>query len=140
MKITSLVIVLGCCAIAGCQRHETSGAIDPPSLTQPVAEGDPANLVGTWLRPDGGYVLEIRAATADGKLDAGYFNPNPIHVSQATWRKNEGGGLYVFIELRDTGYPGATYKLNYQKVTDQLTGAYHQPTHGQTFAVEFVRP
>jgi len=122
--------------MAGCKRQEPIAAPVPEVSVDTI---DAARLVGKWLRPDGGYVLEIRAATDDGKLDAAYFNPNPINVSQATWRRNEEQGLAVFVELRDAGYPGATYRLIYQAAEDKLTGAYHQPTHGETFAVEFVR-
>ena len=40
-------------------------------------------LKGRWLRPDGGYVIEIRQVDADGQLDARYFNPSPIRVVAA---------------------------------------------------------
>ena len=40
-------------------------------------------LIGRWLRPDGGYVIDIRKIHADGKMDAGYYNPQPINVSRA---------------------------------------------------------
>ena len=96
------------------------------------------NLVGRWIRPDGGYIIEIRNVDSNGLLQAGYFNPRPIHVSQArlTFVNQE---PQVFIELRDVGYPGATYKLNYHSKQDVLAGLYHQPTAGQSFEVIFVR-
>ena len=77
-------------------------------------------LVGRWVRTDsnGGYTLEIKTASADGKLDAGYFNPNPINVSRAEWQKKE-GSLVVVVELRDVNYPGSTYTLNFSKTNDQ---------------------
>jgi len=95
-------------------------------------------LIGRWVRPDGGYVLDIRAVQAGGNLDAAYFNPNPIHVSRAEWRK-ETGGLSVFIELNDKNYPGATYRLRYYPDSEQLAGEYTQPLVQQTFDVYFVR-
>ena len=95
-------------------------------------------LVGRWVRPDGGYVIDIRNVYADGKLQAAYFNPRPIHVSQAQVTQNE-GEIQILIELRDAGYPGATYTLRYSTKHDVLVGLYHQPAVGQTFEVVFIR-
>jgi hypothetical protein len=95
-------------------------------------------LVGSWLRPDGGYVLEIRSAQPDGRLEAAYLNPRPIHVARAEWRR-EGGRLRVFVELRDVNYPGSTYTLDFSPEPDRLVGAYFQAAQQQTFDVEFVR-
>ena len=95
-------------------------------------------VVGRWLRPDGGYVIEIRHVGAEGKLQAAYFNPQPINVSQArVIQKNN--QTQIFIELRDAGYPGATYALTYHGQQDVLAGVYYQPTAGQSFEVVFVR-
>lgn len=125
--------------VAGCRQR----GVEVPA---PVAPAEPAapnvetsRLVGNWERPDGGYVLKIRAATGDGKLDAGYFNPNPIHVAQATWSRGADQALAVFVELRDVNYPGATYTLRYRPDSDVMTGLYHQPKMGQTFEIEFHR-
>jgi hypothetical protein len=90
------------------------------------------------LRPDGGYVIDIRGVQAGGNLDVAYFNPKSIHVSRAEWRK-EDGVLAVFIELNDTNYPGATYKLRYYPDSEQLAGEYTQPLVHQTFDVYFTR-
>ena len=95
-------------------------------------------LAGRWVRPDGGYVLEIRSAKADGRLDAAYLNPRSIKVSHAEWRR-EDGRLLVFVELRDANYPGSTYNLRYEPAQDRLIGAYYQAVQRQTFDVEFVR-
>src|SRR5262245_5618222 len=70
-------------------------------------------LVGRWQRTDGPYVVEIRHGEANGRLDVAYFNPRPINVSRADWRR-EGEQLRLFIELRDANYPGATYELRYE--------------------------
>jgi len=107
----------------------------PASAPEQVS---PDRLVGRWLRPDGGYVIEIRSVQSDGVLDAGYFNPRPIHVSRAEWRR-DGGRLQVFMELRDVNYPGSTYTLSYAPEQDRLVGTYFQAAHRQTFDVEFVR-
>ena len=95
-------------------------------------------LVGRWLRPDGGYILEIRSATSDGKLDAGYFNPNPIHVAHAEWRSKD-GKLAMLVELRDVNYPGSTYRLLFDAGQDVLEGTYFQAMEQQMFDVSFVR-
>ena len=68
----------------------------------------------------------------------GYFNPNPIHVSQSTWTRVE-DRIGVFIELKDQNYPGATYHLLYDRTLDRLTGEYYQPLHEQTYEVHFER-
>lgn len=95
-------------------------------------------LIGRWLRPDGGYVIEIRSVETDGTLQAAYFNPRPINVSQARAFQKDGKPR-VFIELRDAGYPGATYDLTYNAQQDMLTGVYFQPAVRQSFDVVFVR-
>jgi uncharacterized protein (DUF2147 family) len=96
------------------------------------------SLKGRWLRPDGGYVIDIRDVDASGKMAAGYFNPRPINVSQAE-ASREGDTTKVFIELRDVNYPGATYNLTYDPERDQLRGVYYQPAVRQSFDVFFIR-
>ena len=71
-------------------------------------------------------------------MQAAYLNPKPIHVAKADVSV-EGGTPKVFIELRDTGYPGSTYTLTYDPPRDQLQGAYYQAAMRQTFEVTFVR-
>jgi hypothetical protein len=97
-----------------------------------------AKLTGRWMRPDGGYVLEIRGVMRDGTVDAAYYNPRPINVSDAQLSRRE-KKYYLFIELRDTGYPGATYDLIYDESEDVLIGVYYQPAIDQRFEVVFVR-
>jgi hypothetical protein len=106
-----------------------SAAAVSPELTK---------LVGKWQRPDGGYVVDIRSVDPSGKLDVGYFNPNPINVSRAAaWRDK--GATKVVIELRDVNYPGSTYNLELNPETDQLFGQYFQAALGETFEVVFSR-
>lgn len=97
-----------------------------------------SQLVGRWLRPDGGYILEIRSASPDGKLEVGYFNPKSINVGRAEWVVKD-GKLYVMAELQDVNYPGSIYGLEYQVATDQLVGTYYQAVEKSTFDVQFVR-
>jgi hypothetical protein len=95
-------------------------------------------LKGRWLRPDGGYVLEIQNVKPDGQMEAAYFNPRPIHVAIAKMSQS-GPATKVFVELRDTGYPGSAYNLVYDPESDQLKGIYSQAALHQDFDVYFVR-
>ena len=60
-------------------------------------------LIGRWLRPDGGHVIDIREIHADGKVDAGYYNP--LFLIQ-TFQKQY---LFQFFRsFKPTGQPGRT--------------------------------
>jgi len=108
--------------------------------TKPAAPAapSPAKLVGRWLRPDGGYILQLSAPDANGLLKAEYFNPRPINVSRAEWKHQE-GHLGVFVELRAPNYPGSTYTLAYDPAQDRLVGIYFQAAMQQQFDVVFER-
>jgi hypothetical protein len=116
-------------------------------ISGPVTAGDSKagkdrvnfrHLEGRWVRPDGGYVIELRDIKKDGSVSAAYFNPKPIRVYRAeTMKKN--GKISLFVELRDVNYPGSTYNLIYDSATDRLKGTYFQAVHKQTFKVEFMR-
>ena len=127
--------VLGCSAKP--ETTTSANSSSPPSEQQ-APQPDLNRLVGRWLRPDGGYILEIRSATADGKLDVSYFNPNPIHVARAEWVIND-NILYALVELQDVNYPGSTYGLEYKDGSDHLVGTYYQAVEKSTYDVEFVR-
>jgi hypothetical protein len=109
-----------------------------PAASPPIAEAALGALTGRWLRPDGGYILEIRHVAADGTLDAAYLNPRPIRVARAE-ASRAGSTLKVFVELNAPGYPGSTYTLTYDPKRDQLEGVYFQAALGQSFSVAFVR-
>jgi hypothetical protein len=51
---------------------------------------DLQRLEGRWVRPDGGYILELSEIKKDGSLNAAYFNPRPIKVFSAKWSRKEG--------------------------------------------------
>jgi len=114
--------------------HAGSGEAVKPSSGQT----DLQRLEGRWVRPDGGYVLELAEIKKDGTLKASYFNPKPIKVFSATWSRKE-GKINLFVELRDVNYPGSTYTLQYDPKSDQLKGTYFQAVEKQTFNIEFVR-
>ena len=95
-------------------------------------------LPGRWVRVEGGYVINIKAVSADGRLDAEYANPRilPFYTAAAT---SEGAVLKLFFELRAGGYGGSTYTLIYDAATDRLLGEYNQVVVNQKFNVVFVR-
>jgi len=96
------------------------------------------SIEGKWQRPDGGYILEIKEIGQNGTMKAAYYNPRPINVFQAKWKRTQ-GIMTVFVELRDFNYPGSKYTLQYDPKTDRLRGTYFQAVHGETYAVEFLR-
>ena len=95
-------------------------------------------LIGEWVRPDGGYKIQIRDIKFDGSTDVGYYNPDRINVTEAKvslWK----GLVKLFIKLQDKGYPGSTYTLYYYAEEDVLAGFYYQAEMRQTFEVVFIR-
>jgi len=138
---TVLVVVAGLIlylAKQNGQEEKKEPAISGVSAPAKEAEVDLEKLVGRWLRPDGGYIIEIRSIGANGRLDAGYFNPNPINVSLAE-ASRRADAVRVFVELKDVGYPGSSYTLTYDPQRDLLSGTYFQAALNQTFDVIFVR-
>lgn len=105
----------------------------PPALSQ--------KLLGNWRRTDADYAIEIRLVNPDGVADARYFNPfnqRSINVARATLLE-KGGMAEFFMELRDEGYPGSTYTLQYDEANDQLVGLYFQAAVRENYAVAFQR-
>jgi len=117
----------------------------PPAVAAPDRKASASQakpgfdvLKGKWVRPDGGYVVEVRSVDASGKMDASYANPGRINVSQAK-ASRDGPTVKVFIELRDVNYPGSTYNLTYDPQSDQLKGIYFQAALQERYEVFFVR-
>jgi len=102
------------------------------------AQTDFQRLEGKWVRPDGGYILELRNIKKDGSLAAAYYNPRPIKVFRAEAGRKD-GKITLFVELRDINYPGSTYTLQYDPASDRLKGTYFQAVQRQTFDIEFMR-
>ncbi len=112
---------------------------DKSGARQTGGEDDRVRLLrGRWVRPDGGYILEIRGTDPDGRADVFYFNPRPINVSRAEISR-VGGEIRLLVELRDEGYPGSTYTLLYDPASDVLKGVYHQAALGRSYDIFFVR-
>jgi hypothetical protein len=110
-------------------------AADKP---QAVKKTDVESLPGYWGRTDAGYILELKDLSMDGTLKAAYFNPRPINVSRAEWKRKD-GKINLFIELRYKNYPGSSYSLTYDPGSDRLSGSYYQAVQKETFPVEFIR-
>ena len=109
---------------------------NPPKQTE--VQTDVQLLEGRWVRPDGGYILELWDIRKDGSVSAAYYNPRPIKVFSAKWSQKE-GKINLFVELRDVNYPGSKYNLQYDPKSDRLKGTYFQAVEKQTFNIEFMR-
>jgi hypothetical protein len=150
LPIVAVIAVVALAAVATffLQRGKTpKPASDAPPAANSISAAAPADaaakadfqfLKGRWVRPDGNYVLEIRAIDATGQMDAGYYNPQPIHVAKAEVKK-EGAATKVFIELNDVSYPGCKYNLTYIPGEEQLVGTYYQAAMQETYEIGFVR-
>ena len=147
-SLSALLGVLALCILSGCEKKTADAPPVDATAAAVAATNQPvpgftdnlafAKLQGKWLRPDGGYILDIRHVAPDGILEAAYFNPRPIHVAKAVGFQ-EGGTVKAFVELRDVNYPGSTYTLIYDPTNDQLKGDYFQAALKQTFDVFFTR-
>jgi hypothetical protein len=141
-----LIVLTGCSKPAApAETLGTNSPVPPPAATvatNGTSAGtntvDLQKLKGRWLRPDGGYVIEIRQVDASGQLEASYFNPNPIRVVNSV-AKHDGPAVKVYLELNDVNYPGCKYDLTYLPNRDLLVGTYFQAALQQTFDVFFQR-
>jgi len=95
-------------------------------------------LKGRWVRRDGNYTIDIRGIDPSGKIDATYFNPNPVDVVKAQ-ASTEDGALNLFLELQGPRHPGSTYTLVYDPKSGCLLGIYFHAVTQQKFAVIFQR-
>ena len=118
--------------------RETERKSAAPTITPRAQEPSTQKLIGNWVRTDGGYIIAVRSVDPAGRVDAAYFNPRPINVSRAE-AAVKGKTAKLFIELRDEGYPGSTYTLEYDSTNDALVGVYFQAVLQQSFNVIFVR-
>jgi hypothetical protein len=122
------------------EQIETTGTESTDLEEQPVkinAKASLDTLLGRWLRTDGNYVIQINSFKEDKKIDAQYFNPNPINIARAEVIPDD--NLRIFIEFDDRGYEGSSYDLIYDPQNDALIGKYFQATYSQTYQIGFVR-
>ncbi len=146
--IALAVVVAACLGFLWLKSRHPSASVATPPTAQGKATSRPAGAVasisgfeklrGEWIRPDGGYVIEVRSISDGGKMDASYFNPKSINVHKAE-ASRDGAITKVFIELRDANYPGSTYDLAYDAQKDQLAGIYYHAGLRQSFDVIFRR-
>jgi uncharacterized protein (UPF0333 family) len=101
-------------------------------------EGDFHKIMGSWVRPDGGYVLELKSVNKNGVIKASYFNPNPINISEAKTEMNS-NIITVYIKLQAPGYNGSYYMLTYDPESDKLIGVYHQMVINENYKIYFNR-
>ena len=106
--------------------------------TQSAAGVDFQKLIGKWVRPDGGYVVDIKSISPDGKIEMAYLNPRQINVSKAQANMKK-GKIELLIELRDRNYSGNYYTLTFDSKSDRLVGVYHHLVLNQNFDIYFVR-
>jgi len=129
-------LALGASVPAAAQSPAPAPSAAVPATASGMAGTDV--LKGTWVRPDGGYMIVIKSIAANGQLDASYFNPKPLPFAKAQ-ASREGMTLRAFFELQAGGYAGSTYELTYDPSSDRLKGIYFQAVVKQKFDVYFVR-
>jgi len=131
-------------SMADAQSTDAAGQQAPQAQpAQPAAPGPRAEsgfgvLQGRWVRPDGGYVINISSVEAGGKIVADYANPNPLPFARAEATR-DGKTIKLFFELRAGGYNGSTYTLTYDPANDVLKGVYFQAVAQQKFEIYFTR-
>ncbi len=77
-------------AAVACSSNEPAPR-ERATTTSPAPGGtDFQKLVGRWLRNDMSYMIEIASVSPNGTLEARYLNPQPIHVSKAEARRENG--------------------------------------------------
>lgn len=135
-RLFPLVTIVLFVLIAGCGRQQSSGNLGSKAVRENASAG--GDILGTWVRTDGGYTLEIEAFFTDSTLLASYFNPNPVNIAETEW-KIRNGFVYFYIKFEDEGYPGSYYSLGYYPEKDILAGFYYQAVMKQEFDVVFVR-
>ena len=134
----ALVCAVGIIGPPALAQGRTTIQDEAPSVMLAQATPEFAELIGRWVRTDGGYTIVIKSVDPNGKIDATYANPNSINISRAE-ASVEGSSLRIFIELRGAGYPGSTYTLTHFPTGDRLTGEYFQAAIRQKFDVIFLR-
>ncbi|MGC6424656.1 MAG: hypothetical protein ACON4O_06680 [Lentimonas sp.] len=84
-----------------------------------------SDFYGSWTRGDGGYKIRV-AASDEGRVVVKYSNPQPINVESAVFEVIDGEPVLQFV-LRDEGYPGSNYQLNFYSERRVLVGVYLRP-------------
>jgi hypothetical protein len=115
--------ILGCVLLVAFS--VLSAQSTPTVFLGPYEQAHAAQFEGDWMRSDGTYRLEISEEEAE--IEAKYLNPSPIHVESAALLEGEDDELTLKIVLRDEGYPGSVYRLEYIPQYRVLAGTYTIP-------------
>lgn len=94
---------------------------EPRVYHGPYEQASAEQFAGEWTRSDGTYKLIITVES--GKAAAKYFNPTPINV-ESTSLEEADDYLSLKIVLRDQGYDGSNYELQYIPEYRFLVGIY----------------
>jgi hypothetical protein len=107
------------------------------SLVSVAADGD-SPLLGTWIRPDGGYEIHVLAVEPDGAAKVTYNNPDLVKVGEARVGETDGKPtLFVKFDDPPKGYPGSAYQLTLEG--EHLVGSYYQAVTKETYDIFFIR-
>jgi len=113
-----LNILTACFLIATTDLYPQS---EPSLYHGPYEQASVEQFAGKWTRSDGTYKLLITVES--GKAVAQYFNPAAINV-ESTSVKEADDYLSLKIVLRDQGYDGSSYELQYMPEYRFLVGIY----------------
>ena len=113
-----LSILTACFLIAATDLYPQS---EPSLYYGPYEQASVEQFAGEWTRSDGTYKLLITVES--GKAVAQYFNPAAINV-ESTSVKEADDYLSLKIVLRDQGYNGSNYELQYIPEYRFLVGIY----------------
>lgn len=121
-----LFLGLLCCALTSLLQAQDG--LQPKLDISPYIAKVPeqSDFLGSWARGDGGYRIEVTRGKAEGSVIVKYFNPKPINVEGATFEVVDGLPQLNFI-LRDEGYPGSAYQLQFLAERAVLYGKYIRP-------------
>jgi hypothetical protein len=144
-RLLAVVIVVAVAGVLGwvtwrspASSTPSAGTAAPQAPRESSSPAQYAALIGSWVRPDGGYQLYVSAVSTDGTATVAYFNPQPIPVARAEARQ-DGSHVGLFVEFDHPNYPGSTYTLVYDPARDTLRGIYYQAVQRASYDVEFVR-
>ncbi|MGZ0709879.1 hypothetical protein ACWPKO_16250 [Coraliomargarita sp. W4R53] len=98
----------------------------PPLYYGPYEQPSASQFAGEWTRSDGTYKMVV-SVSEDGAIATQYFNPAPINVESTTVATDEEGVVTLEIVLRDEGYPGSSYELQYLPQYHVIVGSYSIP-------------
>ncbi len=116
------------CLLALCISVAQGQGLEPkydiPSSIAKVPEQ--FDFIGSWTRGDGTYRVEVIAGKTPGTVMVKYFNPEPINVESAVFDTVDDLPRLTFV-LRDEGYPGSTYQLEFYSERRVLYGQYTRP-------------